>query len=264
MQVIGQRRPRGLIGEPDRGQPRAVLQRPRHRRPLVVDLATQQELPDPVARAHQVRADVLAAADQITQLLTLDRWDRDEYQLPGRQQSGQADRVALVGLDPVRGRPVGLARRAHRNLDPLRPRATRQPVARRTGLIHHPGRTQDLPQRRQQLVRAAHHPPRQHLARRLIEHRERRLARVHVQTDPTDTVRHRYSSRSLWAPRRGRNPQREDLPRRLRGECRPLRQPQASSSIVSIGLARSEAYLGLKAILVFTCVVCAGDRPARR
>ena len=235
------RRPRSLIGEPHRGQPRAVLQRPRHRRPLVVDLATQQELPDPVPRAHQIGADVLAAADQITQLLTLDRRDRDQHQLARCQQPGQADRVALIGLDPIRRRAIGLARRAHRNLDPLRPRAAREPVAGRTGLIDHPRRTRDLPQRRQQLVRAAHHPPRHDLARRLVEHRERRLARVHVQTDPTDTVRHRHSSRSLWAPRRGRNPQREDLPRRLRGECRPLRQPRASSSILSIALVSAAA-----------------------
>jgi len=37
----------------------------------------------------------------------------------------------------------------------------------------------------------------------------------------------------LWAPRRGRNPQREDLPRSLRGECRPLRHGAGSSSIGS-------------------------------
>jgi hypothetical protein len=36
----------------------------------------------------------------------------------------------------------------------------------------------------------AHHSLRGHLARGLVKDRERRLARVHVQTDPTDTVRH--------------------------------------------------------------------------
>ena len=59
---------------------------------------------------------------------------------------------------------------------------------------------------------------------------------LHVQTDPTDTVRHRHSSRRLWAPRRGRNPQREDLPRSLRGECRSLRHTEGRSSIVSIAM----------------------------
>ena len=54
VQVVGQRRPRGMIGEPDRGQPRAVLARPRLTRSLPVDLAAQQELPDPVPGAHQI------------------------------------------------------------------------------------------------------------------------------------------------------------------------------------------------------------------
>ena len=61
-----------MVGEPDRGQPRAVLARPRLTRALPVDLAAQQEAPDPVPRADQVAADVLAAADQVAQLLTLD------------------------------------------------------------------------------------------------------------------------------------------------------------------------------------------------
>jgi hypothetical protein len=43
----------------------------------------------------------------------------------------------------------------------------------------------------------------------------------------------------LWAPRRGRNPQREDLPRSLRGECRSLRHTEGRSSIVSKALARN-------------------------
>ena len=41
VQVVGQCRLRGMIGEPDRGQPRAVLARPRLTRALPVDLAAQ-------------------------------------------------------------------------------------------------------------------------------------------------------------------------------------------------------------------------------
>ena len=179
------------------------------------------------------------AAHQIAQPLTLDRRDRDQRQLARGQQPGQADRVALIGLDPIRRRAFGLARRAHPELDPLRQRAARQPIAGRARLVHHPRRAFHAAQPWQQLVRATDHPLCDHLARGLVKDSDGRLARVHVQTDPTDTVRHRRSSRRLWAPRRGRNPQREDLPRRLRGECRTLRHTEARSSIVSIAIARS-------------------------
>jgi hypothetical protein len=36
-------------------------------------------------------------------------------------------------------------------------------------------------------MRATNHPLGDHLARRLVEDRDRRLVRVHVKTDPTDT-----------------------------------------------------------------------------
>jgi hypothetical protein len=117
-----------------------MLARPCLTGSVPVDLAAQQELPDSVSGAHQIHADVLPAAHQIAQLLTLDRRDRDQRQLPRRQQSREADRVTLVGLDPIRRRAVGLARRAHRHLDPFRQSSTREPVASRTGLIHHPRR----------------------------------------------------------------------------------------------------------------------------
>ena len=143
VQVVGQRRLGGMIGEPDRGQPGAVLARPRLARPLPVDLAAQQELPDPMPGAHQVHADVLAAAHQVAQLLTLHRRDRDQHELAGRQQPGQPDRVALIGLDPIRRRTLGLPRRAHPELDPLRQRPARQPIARRARLIDHPRRPLD-------------------------------------------------------------------------------------------------------------------------
>ena len=141
---------------------------------------------DPVPGAHQIHANVLPAADKIAQLLALDRRDRDQRQLAGRQQLGQADRVALVGLDPIRRRTVTAAGCAHRELDPVRDRAARQPIAGRARLIHHPRRPLDIAQPRQQLVRAPRDPPGHDLVRGLVKDRERRLPCVHVQTDPTD------------------------------------------------------------------------------
>ena len=126
------------LSKPDRRQPRAVLAGPRLTGALPVDLAAHQEVADPVSGAHQVRADVLPAAHQIAQLLTLDRGDPDERQLAGRQQPGQSDRVALIGLDPIRRRTLGLARRAHPELDPLGQSPARQAISGRARLINHP------------------------------------------------------------------------------------------------------------------------------
>jgi hypothetical protein len=49
-----------------------MLARPRLPRPVPVDITAQQELPEPMPGAHQIDPDVLAAAHQIAQLLTLD------------------------------------------------------------------------------------------------------------------------------------------------------------------------------------------------
>jgi hypothetical protein len=190
VQIVSQRRPRSVISEPHRGQPRTVPARPRLAGALPIDLTAQQEPPDPVPGARQVHANVLAAAHQVAQLLTLHRRDRHQRQLAGCQQPSQPDRVTLIGLDPVRRRTLGLPRRAHPELEPLRQSPPRQPIASRTSLIDHPRRPRDRTKPRQKLMRTTHNPLRGHLTRRLIKHRERRLASVHVQADPADTVGH--------------------------------------------------------------------------
>jgi hypothetical protein len=86
---------------------------------------------------RQVHANVLAAAHQIAQLLPLDRRDRDQRQLASRQQPRQPDRVALIGLDPVRRRTLSLPRRAHVELDPLPPQPG-APTHTRSGRPHTP------------------------------------------------------------------------------------------------------------------------------
>jgi hypothetical protein len=70
-----------------------MLARPRLTGALPVDLAAQQELPDPVTRAHQIHANVLAAAHQIAQLLTLQRRIVTSVNSPAANNPGQADRV---------------------------------------------------------------------------------------------------------------------------------------------------------------------------
>lgn len=68
-----------------------------------VDLTAQQELPQAAAGAHQITADVLSAADQVAQLLVLNRWDAHEREFSSRQSPREPDRVALVDLDPIGG-----------------------------------------------------------------------------------------------------------------------------------------------------------------
>ena len=120
VQIVGHRQLRGQVGEPQGGEPRSVPARPRPPRPLVVDLAAQQELPQPVARAHQISANVLTAAHEVAQLLALERRDRHQRQLAGCQQPREPDRVPLVGLDPIPRPPFRAPRRTHRHLDPPR------------------------------------------------------------------------------------------------------------------------------------------------
>jgi hypothetical protein len=78
------------------------------------------------------------------------------------------------------------------------------------------------------------------LARGLIEDSDRRLARVHVETDQRIPSGIGAPLVELWAPRRGRNPQREHLPHSLRGECRTLRHTKDRSSVVSEAVVSAE------------------------
>jgi hypothetical protein len=164
--------------------------RPAPAGPGEVALATQQERLKPVPGAHQVRAQILAAADQVTQLfLLLDR-DPDQPQFTSGQQPRQPDRVALVGLDPIARAALDAARRADRHLDPLSTGAADQPVARRPGLIDGPQRPRQLTQHLEDFPRAAVDPARDHLPGDIVKDRHGAGVRVNVQPDPTHTVRH--------------------------------------------------------------------------
>jgi hypothetical protein len=88
-------------------------------------------------------------------------------------------------------------------------------------------------------------PSRGHLARGLIKDRERRLASMHVQTDPTDTVRHVRTSRVavLWGPRRSCSFDTIITPRR--GGTGYLRLASSRSSIPS-KLKRSPSHIATR------------------
>ena len=99
-----------------------------------------------------------------------------------RLASLTASRLSV--LDPVRRSTVAAPRSAHHQLDPVRARATREPVPGRTRLVHHPRGPLDTSQPRQKLVRTTHHSTSAHLARFPVEDRDRALVRVHVEIRP--------------------------------------------------------------------------------
>jgi hypothetical protein len=140
--------------------------------------------------AHQIRTDVLAAAHKITQLLMLDSRDGHECQLASGEQPGKTDRVALVGLDPIAGTAIGSRRGADRDFQHCRASAAHETVAGRSCLINHPRGTWDPLEPWQQLVRSPDHASRRELAGVLVKDSDRALVRVHVKTDPPNTVSH--------------------------------------------------------------------------
>ena len=141
----------------------AVPERPVPAGPGEVALAAQQERRQPVPGAHQVRAQILAAADQVAQLLLLFGGNPDQPQFARGQQPRQPDRVALVGLDAVTGTTLDVARRADRHLDALGAGAADQPIAGRPRLIDRPQRPWQLTQHLEHLPRAAVDPASDHL-----------------------------------------------------------------------------------------------------
>jgi hypothetical protein len=110
-----------------------MLERPAAARPGKVALAAQQERRQPMPRAHQVRAQILAATDQVTPLLLRFARDPDQPQFARGEQPRQPDRVALVGLDPIARAALDGARRADRHLELLRPGAADEPIAGQIG-----------------------------------------------------------------------------------------------------------------------------------
>lgn len=104
-------------------------------RACVVALAPQEHLRDPVAAAHQVRAEVLACAREIADLLLGFGRDAHERQAARGQQPRESLRVARVGLDPVAGTAVGPLRVADRDVEAVRCGDTCEAVARRACLV---------------------------------------------------------------------------------------------------------------------------------
>ena len=96
---------------------------------------TEQELGEAVAGAHEIAAQVLAAAQQVTEAFLGDCRHVDEAQLAGGEQSRQALGVSAVGLDSVGRRFRDQTRRGDPKVDPALRRGPREAKAGRPCLI---------------------------------------------------------------------------------------------------------------------------------
>ena len=152
---------------------------------LAIDAALdQQQLGDPVARAHHIRPDLLAPAREMPH--RLDPGVRDEHrrQLPREQQPGEQFGVLAIGLDPIRRRPRRLARRDHLHRDPGRVGGALEPKPRRTRLINRPHRPRQPRQPLDHRLDPRPEPDPVELPAQRVDRRPVRRARMDVKSHP--------------------------------------------------------------------------------
>src|SRR5213592_3565207 len=100
--------------------------RPGARAVVVTDVVAKQELAQPMARPHQVTADVLACPDEIAQRFLLAAWDTDRVQSADHQQTHEPFSIPPIGLDAVLRGTLDLPRRRDDTAHPGRVQGTRE------------------------------------------------------------------------------------------------------------------------------------------
>src|SRR5881397_4161508 len=193
-----------------------------------VDLATEQELADPVPDACRVNPQVLAAADQVAQLLLVWFWDTHEPELTGAEQTGQPDSVTLVDLDVVGGVLEDVPGRADDDVEAAFASSPHQSVARGPCFVYRPER---LGHRGQPLDHSFAWPAgnslRADLPARRVQHRGQRLLGVNVDSHPS----HTFHGRRLLIHRCGHRPRvppsTDTSPRETMREAPVFASPQA-------------------------------------
>ena len=188
--IVLKRPLRRRLREPDAGQPAEMRLRPVGLRAVEADLVAQQQLREPMPRAHQIAAQILPRADQVTQRFRLDARHRDAMQLPRRQQPHQPLGVTPIGLDPITRRPRNQPRRADQTIDTDRLQPAREHEPGRPGLIGRAHRTRQPRRERRHLLAASRQPPHPQLARIAIQHRGHHTAHVHIKGRPGLSLRH--------------------------------------------------------------------------
>ena len=142
-------------------------------------------------RAHQVLAHVVEAAHEVAKLLVrLTRHER-KRQLAGREQPHEALGVTAVGLDPIPRCAGNRSRCCDPQVETALARRSRQPEARRAGLIDRAHRSfEALEELKHHRARRATQPLDQQLAADRIEDRRDRLGLMDVEPYEGHTLRH--------------------------------------------------------------------------
>ena len=141
------------------------MRRPRLRGAVKAHVVTQQQLAHPVTSAHQVTANVLRARTRSRNASSRVLGHPDRMQPVDHQQPQQPLGVTPIGLDPVAGRTLDLARCRDHTLDAGGHQRPRERKPGRPGLIGHPGRARQRGAERHDLARLTRQPARARLPR---------------------------------------------------------------------------------------------------
>jgi hypothetical protein len=181
---------RGAFAELDLRKPGPVARSPGALGVLVADVVAQQQLAHPVARPHQIAADVLAGAHQVAQRLLLRDRHPDRVQPADHQQTHEPLGVSLVGLDAVLRGALDLARRRDHTFDPGPVQRARQLKPRRPCLVGRADRSRQPSQERHHLPRCPRQPLHAQLTRLRVHHARHCLGDMHIQTGPGANLGH--------------------------------------------------------------------------
>ena len=171
-------------------------------RALKAHVVAQQQLGHAMASAHQIPAQILTRADQITQTLRLHGRHGDAVKLASDQQPDQPLGVALIGLHAIRRATRDQPRRAHQT---VHPRGLQPPGEREAGwprLIRRAHRTRQRGHELRHLTRTPREPLASKLARIAIDDRRHRRADMHIQRHERLSLRHGRHPHDC-GPRRG-------------------------------------------------------------
>ncbi|SRR6266540_7450339 len=135
-----------------------------------IDLAPEQEFADSVTDPRQVDAQVLSAANQISELLLVGLGDADQAQLAGAEQTGQAEGITLVDLDVIGRVLEDVPRRADHDVEASLTSPSDQSIAVWSRFIHGPQWLRHSSQPLEHLLRSARDSLRVDLPSRLVQH----------------------------------------------------------------------------------------------
>jgi hypothetical protein len=159
-------------------------------RPVEADLVTQQQLRQPMPRAHQIATQVLPRAHEVAQRLFLDARDRHPVQFAGGEQPDQALGVAAIGLHAITRPARNQPRRAHQTVNTDRLKLAREHEPGRPSLIGCAHQPRQSGRERRDVLAAPRQPLHPQLPRVAIQRRGHNATDVHIKGRPGLSLRH--------------------------------------------------------------------------